>query len=84
MSLRMYRHTPPPCLLRSWRRIVYPQTSISESSTKSSSHDSVIPITAAFVLVASKINSFNFGSKLRIFKWIKCKPFLKNVGNHHL
>ena len=48
--------------------------STSLSSTESSSHVSLTPITAAFVFEAITINC-SLGSTLLALRWIKCKPF---------
>ena len=38
--------------------------------------DSDIPITVAFILWAISLNSSIFGSRLLMFKWIRCSPLL--------
>ena len=50
--------------------------------TDSSNHDSVIDITAAFVLVANSLISDIFGRRDRALMWIMCSPLFLNMSKH--
>ena len=68
-------------LFLSHQRISYPGKFTSELGTVWSSFGSVIPIIAAFVLLAIHLISSFFESKLLMFICRKCKPFLLS-GSH--
>ena len=65
---RMYKHTPPPCRLRSARIRQSLLIVISESLTESSSHVSVSAMTAALVRLAIVLISSMLGGRLRMLK----------------
>ena len=69
-------------LFLSHQRISYPGKFTSELGTVWSSFGSVIPIIAAFVLLAIHLISPFFESRLLMFICRKCKPFLLSGGSH--